>query len=474
MSSSSFWCESFHFLGDSYSIFELFKNEPRVFFLDSSSTARSTGRYSFIGFDPFEVFSSRDPKALEQLEKKARPYLNQKMSSPLPFPAGLVGYLSYDLGLLWENIEYRRKDDIHLPHAVFGFYDTILTIDHVQNKIFISATGWPETTQVLKKKRAQERIHYICKKLSELKPSRYFVSVSHSPSPKILLKSNFTLPAYKKAVQQILDYIRRGDIYQVNLAQRFMLDTKSLRQGLHPAALYHSLREKSPSSFSGYFDAGSMQIMSSSPERFVKVKDRLVQTRPMKGTRPRGTTVEQDRQYRRELEQSAKDIAELLMITDLERNDLGRVCAFGSVKVKNMRTIEEYQTVFQATSTIEGTLGRDKNIFDVLRACFPGGSITGCPKIRAMEIIEELEPHHRGLYTGILGYISPTGVADFNILIRTMFMHQKKIYFHVGGGIVADSKPEKEYQETLVKAKAMQECLREIVQTQVVKTTRYI
>jgi len=258
-------------------------------------------------------------------------------------------------------------------------------------------------------------------------------------------------------VQKALDHISCGDIYQVNLSQRFELDLNEC--DFNPLLLYKVLRLYSPSPFGGFLDGGNFQLVSNSPERFLHLNNGVVQTRPMKGTRPRGDNDLQDKKFRQELLNSKKEKAELLMITDLQRNDLGRVCEYGSVSVREMRTLEDYKYVFQATSTIEGMLSKDKDCFDLIRASFPGGSVTGCPKIRAMEIIEELEPTRRGMYTGSLGYINFNGDMDLNILIRTLFTCPGKLTFQVGGGIVADSIPENEYDETLIKARAMKACL---------------
>jgi para-aminobenzoate synthetase component 1 len=274
--------------------------------------------------------------------------------------------------------------------------------------------------------------------------------------------SNFTKRAYFRAIQKALQSIAAGDIYQVNLSQRFSVRSK---QEIDSITLYQTLRTFSPSDFGCYFDTGHFKIISSSPERFLNLKGRTVVTSPMKGTRRRGKSFSEDRKLRREMINSEKDKAELLMVTDLERNDLGRVCEFGSVKVKKMREVERYRFVYQTTSTVEGKLRRDKDAFDLLQACFPSGSITGCPKIRAMKIIEELEPTRRSFYTGSLGYISVTGDMDFNVLIRTLLVKPRDIYFQVGGGIVADSKPEDEYRETLVKAEAMRLSLKKILQS---------
>jgi para-aminobenzoate synthetase component 1 len=263
-----------------------------------------------------------------------------------------------------------------------------------------------------------------------------------------------------KAVRQALEHIRRGDIYQINLSHQIKVQVPHWRDYAGPAAIYKNLRKAFPSEFGAYFDDGKQVILSASPERFLKFQNRMVQVKPMKGTRPRGKTKIQDNDLKEELKKSPKEIAELLMVTDLERNDLGRVCDYASVNVKAMRSIETYNSVFQATSTIEGRLRRDCDQFDLLQATFPSGSVTGCPKIEAMKIIKKLEHGPRGLYTGALGYMSFSGDMDFNVMIRTMFLTQNKITFHVGGGIVADSKPQDEWQETWDKARPLIETLK--------------
>ena len=460
--------KSFDYSGSGVEILESLKAERLVFFLDSSLCDSPMGRYSFIGCDPFDVVQSKGPHTLEILRNKFKQYQEKESGSPAscpsPFPAGIAGFLGYDFGLYLENIKLCSADDLNLPDCLFGFYDCVITIDHQAHKLYISSSGLPESDPLLREKRAKQRLEQIVQKLSlESQKVEEIASEPMEPGHEGLiwsyLKSNFTQEAYCRAIEKALDYIRRGDIYQVNLSQRFTLDLSPPWEHCEAIRIYQRLRMLSPSHFGGYFDGGNFQILSSSPERFLYLKDGKVQTRPMKGTRPRGKNSLEDKIYREELLNSAKDKAELLMITDLERNDLGRVCDYDSIKVKEMRAIEEYRTVFQATSTIEGVLQEGKDGFDLLSACFPGGSITGCPKIRAMEIIEELEPQRRGLYTGCLGYMSFDGRMDFNILIRTMLMCGQKIHFQVGGGIVADSVPSKEYQETLVKAKAMAQCL---------------
>lgn len=422
------------------------------------------GRFSFMGFDPFFILKTKNKRPFEQLRQLLKKYSYQNCNAAVPFLGGAVGYFAYDLGFLIERIESYAKDDLNLPDCFLGFYDCTITIDHLKNKLYIFSTGLPETKGYFAKKRARHRLKEVLNILSKAN-----LKENHCLEPKTSnvfkeklehlqdFHSNFSKAKYLLAVKKALNYIAKGDIYQVNLSQRFSVDSQNFKRKKSDLGfdLYRQLRSISPSTFSGYMDCADFKIISSSPERFLRLKGMKVETRPMKGTRPRGKNYKQDYKLRNELLKSAKDKAELLMITDLERNDLGKVCSYGSVKVKNIRRIEEYSSVFQATSLVEGRLHKDKDCVDLIKGCFPGGSITGCPKIRSMEIIEELEPTKRSIYTGSLGYISFNQNMDLNILIRTLLLKGDKIYFQVGGGIVADSKPESEYEETLVKAQAM-------------------
>jgi para-aminobenzoate synthetase component 1 len=323
-------------------------------------------------------------------------------------------------------------------------------VDHLENKLHIFSSGFPEKNSTLSRIRARARLKQIEERLSK-KEARDWHPLERLEHSQNNLISNFSPENYLRAVRKVLDYITKGDIYQVNLSQRFSAD---ISDGDN-IELYRNLRQIFPTCFSAYLDCGDFKIFSASPERFLKLEDGKVQTRPMKGTRRRGNNSGEDRKLQKELLESIKDQAELLMIVDLERNDLGKVCSYGSVKVRNLRILEPYNTVFQTTALIEAKLHKDKDRIDLIKACFPGGSITGCPKIRAMQIIEELEPTRRGIYTGALGYLSFSGNMDLNILIRTMLLKENKVYFQVGGGIVADSDPLKEYEETLVKANAL-------------------
>ncbi len=458
--------KTFNFSADPIELVELFKDEPFLFLLNSNQHNDALGRYSFIGFDPFYVHKASGKDSLKSLKENFSNCSFVERGTVTPLAAGIVGFLSYDYGLYQEKVSLRPKEALVVPDCLFGFYDCILTIDHWHKKLHVSSSGLPERNMVLRQKRAQARLDSIVARfvsyLSQFSSANK-TSYDFMDDSELELASNFSKQQYLTAVKKALSYIKRGDVYQVNLSQRFEFHLG--KNDLKSFDVYKILRHLSSSDFGGYFNGGDFQISSSSPERFLHLKDGVLQTRPMKGTRPRGKTREDDQRLREEITHSAKDKAELLMITDLARNDLGRICEYGSVYVKDMRTIEEYKTVFQATSTVEGKLRQDKDAFDVLAACFPGGSVTGCPKIRAMDIIEELEPTRRGIYTGSLGYISFSGNMDFNILIRTLLSCQDKVYFQVGGGIVADSVPENEYEETLVKAKAMKASLAHVLST---------
>ena len=411
------------------------------------------GRYTFLGIDPFHILEIKNQEPFDRLRELLYAYKINLPKSKVPFLGGAVGFLSYDLGFQLENkLKRKTKDDLKIPDCFFGFYNSVIICDNIKRVLYIFTVGFPEKRHGLQKSLCafnMKKIHTI---LSGIKPRMR--KCKKEPKECQELKSNFSRQDYLAAVKKAKHYIKCGDIYQVNLSQQFKANT-------HQSSfqIYRRLRSISPSSFGAYFDAGDFQILSSSPERFLKVENNTVITSPMKGTRPRGKNTREDSLLRKELLSSQKDKAELTMIVDLERNDLGRVCEYDSIKVDALRQLEKYNTVFQTTAMVSGRLHKGKNRIDLLKACFPGGSITGCPKIRAMEIIEELEPSRRSIYTGCLGYLSFSESLDFNILIRTILKENKRLYFGVGGGIVADSEPEAEYQETLVKAKAMIEAI---------------
>lgn len=450
------------------SFLRLLKQYPVGFYLESSLDTYNLGRFSFFGIDPFMTIQFKNgviTKSLDGTEKSFKGNIFQELKTALnkyklennnksidvPFLGGAVGFLSYDLGFCLEKIQRKNIDDLMVPDLWLAFFDVILCVDNYKNKILVFSNGFPETSPHLRKKRANLRLKEFLSRLEGIeKEEDSDINIGD-----YALESNFSHADYVRAVNKCRDYIIKGDIYQINLSQRFHTQTD-----LSSEELYANLRSVFPVPFGGLLKTEDFSIISGSPERFVQYDGEFVTTRPMKGTRPRSQNQILDSKFRQSLENSKKDKAELLMIVDLERNDLGRVCDYGSVKVESLRNFEEYSTVFQTTSQIKGRLYPEMDRIDIVKACFPGGSITGCPKIRAMQIIEELEPNRRGIYTGSFGYMGFNGTMDFNILIRSFFKKNKDIYFGVGGGIVYDSKPESEYQETLVKAQALKMALK--------------
>lgn len=445
-------------------LFDNFKNRDHAFLLDSGLNVCKLGKFSFFGFEPFLVIRSKG-KIVQLLDrnrqftfteepfsviKKVLKEYHRKYNHffELGLNCGLVGYFGYDLCHFIEQLPSNSVDDLQLPECYLCAYDPVIIYDHSRKKIFISTYQLVPSA----KNRIAEVKAFVYSN-SWVNNSCIDVQNSSLCSKHVRergLKSNFTKEEYIKGVVRVKEYISAGDIFQVNLSQRF---EKKLTT--EPYKLYSRLRSISPAPFASYLSFDGIKLLSSSPERFLKLVDRKVETRPMKGTRPRGKTVLADKRLKRELLHSRKDKAELVMITDLLRNDLGKVCRYGSVKVKELRIIESHPTVYQATSTVIGELLPEKNAIDLLMACFPGGSITGAPKIRAMEIIDELEPTKRGPYTGALGYIDFNGNMDLAMIIRTFVIVNSNVYFQVGGGIVADSIPEMEYEETLHKAMAL-------------------
>lgn len=434
-----------------FDIFEILNKEKNCFFLDSSLNSDYLGRYSFLGIDPFLILKTKEENPFEKIRETLEGYNTGFINCDIPFLGGAVGYLAYDLGFVLEKkVKKRYKSDPGIPDCFFAFYNTAVIIDHYRRLLYILSLGFPEKKSSSAEKLASANFNKIYGLLSKIASRRRAEKANPAGMRPVRLKSNFTQSEYIRAIQKAKEYIRQGDIYQVNLSQQFTLESR-----LAAVDIYKRLRQVSPSFFSAYLDTGEFQIISSSPERFLKLDGDTVTTRPMKGTRPRSGNKAEDSRFKKSLVMSQKDKAELLMIVDLERNDLGKVCGYNSVEVPVLRELEEYSTVFQTTATVLGRLLKNKDRLDLLRACFPGGSITGCPKIRAMEIIEELEPNRRSIYTGCLGFLSFSGGMDFNILIRSILKKGNELSFGAGGGIVADSDPQKEYQETLVKAKGI-------------------
>lgn len=447
-------------------LFRTIKDLPYSFFLDSGCDYDRTGRFSFLGADPFLVFKTkRDSVTLEwgrgdKESFKASPFLaakeifNRYAVPPndfdIPFLSGAVGYFSYDLKDFIEELPDTARDDLGIPDCILGFYDVVIIRDNLYKKTYIASSGLPETSDASAHRKATARLNEFKKRLLQAPSREYSAILPNHP----ILRSNFTRKSYMEAVEKAKHYIANGDIYQVNLSQRFRAHLE-----MEPYQLYLRLKNYSPAPFAAYLGFKEVAILSSSPERFIMKKGDYVETRPIKGTRPRGEDVLSDLFLARELRESRKDAAEHIMIVDLERNDLGRICEYGSVIPTESAALERYANVFHLVSTVAGRLRKNMDPIGCLLATFPGGSITGAPKIRSMEIIEELEPVKRSIYTGAIGYISFDGNMDTSIVIRTFIVKDRDIYFQVGGGIVADSEPVAEYEETIHKARGLMKAL---------------
>ncbi len=445
--------------------------QPCPFFLDSGMQIGSYGRYSFVGCDPFAVVGSKDGEVtvtgygaqnfrgnpFDVLDDLLAEHELPHADKPVPLGGGLVGYLGYDLGRHLERLPRTTVDDIAVPDLLLGAHDVVYGYDHKTGEGYIVSTGLPERGRQAEA-RARDRAAWLRDAISGPATPRAEGPATPDAEP----TRNFTHEDYLEAVGQAIEYIYAGDIFQVNLSQRF-----DAQLAIPAWELHLRLRERNPAPFAAYLDfarAGlgphaEMQVVSASPERFVRATGPMLQTRPIKGTRPRGRNEEEDHRLAEELLASAKDRAELTMIVDLERNDFGRVCDFGSVKVPDLFALESYPSVHHLVATVTGELKQGKTYVDLLRASLPGGSITGAPKIRSMEIIDELEPTRRGVYTGCIGYLGFDWEMDLNIVIRTFTVANGRAYWQVGGGIVADSTHEGEYQETLQKGLALAESL---------------
>lgn len=411
-------------------------------FLDSGHPHYPEGRYDILSAEPRCTLTTHGPITRIQSASATRwsfddPFLLlqqqlnglNRQSEGLPFTGGAIGYFGYDLGRRIERLPELAKADQEMPEMALGIYDWALVVDHKEQRSWL--TGHCPDRVLIALRRA----------------------VRTHQSPLLIgskLHSNMDREAYYRAFNRIQNYIRDGDCYQVNLARRFSLAVEG-----DPVTLYNRLRGQNPAPFGACLLTPYGSVMSLSPERFLRVRNGEVETCPIKGTRPRDADPERDRILARELSESPKDRAENIMIVDLLRNDLGKSCAVGSVQVPALLELESFSNVHHLVSRVTGRLAPDADCCDLLRGCFPGGSITGAPKLRAMEIIEELEPHRRGVYCGAIGYLGYDGNMDTNIAIRTLVKRGSTAHFWAGGGIVADSQPEMEYREILDKASVM-------------------
>ena len=437
---------------DGFDIYSLFKEDLNTILLDSARDEETLGRYSFIGTNCFLTFKSKngicykgeevyEGDTFEELNKIIEEYAIEN-NSGLPFVSGGIGYFSYDLAREVEEIPNIAKDDVDIPHCYYNFYDNIIILDNLKKSVYISALG------ILKSQK--DSIHEIASRIQKGNKIVY---------EKVgVIKNNFTSGFeknnYINTVSKVRDYIKSGEIYITNLTQRFSCNTRKSAY-----EIYKDLRNINPAPFSAFMNFEDFNIICSSPERFLRIRNRMVETRPIKGTMPRGMDAGEDLKNKNMLINSEKDKSELLMVVDLERNDLSKVCKPNSVKVTELFKLEEYSTVFHLVSTVVGELKEEVSSLECIKACFPGGSITGTPKIRSLEIIEELEPVRRNIYTGALGYLGFDGNVDLNIIIRTILLKDNKAYLGVGGGITWDSNEECEYDETLDKAKALMRVL---------------
>jgi len=440
------------------------------FLLESQNNSSCTASYTFGGVKPSLIlrgFLNRteiikgNKKIIEKgnplviLAKYLEKYSVNDINSSIPFTCGAVGYFAYELVQLFEQICPAKINNFDIPLSYWMFFDTILCYEHSTQKSYI-----------LTRKKDKIEIKEIFVPFLSLYSPLDTPSVS-SPldkgghrgvtSYKIgKIKTNLSQEEYENIVKRTKNYITAGDIFQANLSVRLEMDFEGSE-----FKLYQNLKKINPSPFAGYINFGDIKIVSSSPERLIVKRGDKLQTRPIAGTRRRGKTKEEDNFFKEELLLSEKERAEHIMLVDLERNDLGRICKFGSVKVDELMVLEQYSHVTHIVSNVAGVLNDNITLPQIIRAVFPGGTITGTPKVRSMEVIAELEPTTRGIYTGSMGYLSYNGNLDLNIIIRTVFIFNGKAYVQAGAGIVADSIPHREYKESLYKAEALIEALKE-------------
>ncbi len=420
-----------------HELFQHWKDVKGTLFLDSSDNQG----HSFICLNPEQKFTFKINDNVSKPINKLRKFLssvqiNKNQKALRHFTGGLAGYISYDIRKAIERFEDKAVDELDTPDVVMNVYTQVIVYNH-QTK---SYTLYVHATDVNNADKTAKTVFEFCTSpppaLSQNTPIKDW-------------QKDFTKTAYEQTIQRVIDYIYAGDIFQACIAQRF---TSKLPEDYSPYSTYLSLRNNSPAPYSGYLNYDDFVIFTNSPERFLSVQNNVVETKPIKGTMPRGDTPETDKENAETLLASEKDKAENAMIVDILRNDLHKVCEPSSVQVPKLNKLESYANVHHLVSTVLGELRKDKDIFDLLEAALPGGSISGAPKIRAMEIIEEVEPVRRGPYCGCMGTIDFNGAANLNILIRTAIIKDNKAHIYAGGGIVADSSPKGEYQETLDKA----------------------
>ena len=455
--------------------------------LESARAHPVTGRYSLIVGEPADILFAKGDRVTFQRGNRQETFtanplrflerlLKERPAARLPgfppFVGGAVGFLGFDAYRYVEEVTAHSRDDLGLPDVGFIFCDQAVVVDHLLGELWAIALAAPGGSpdraydeavgkaEALLARATRSSDRHCEAQTSRHCEARRAEAISEIASSSVTnhggllamtnMHSTHTQADFEKMVRRAKAFIAKGEIYQANLSQRFAAPLAT-----SPWELYERLRSINPSPFAAFADYGFLQIISASPERFLRVREGTVETRPIAGTRPRGETLEETRELRRELLLNEKEQAEHLMLVDLERNDLGRISRYGTVEVDTFMDVEEYSHVIHIISNVRGSLRPGVGFSDLMAATFPGGTITGCPKVRCLEILEMLEPVRRQLYTGSLGYVSYSGEIDFNLLIRTAFVKSQTVYLHVGAGIVADSDPAREYEETLHKAKAL-------------------
>jgi anthranilate synthase component 1 len=451
-------CEVVADLETPISAFLKLRDLPHAFLLESVEGGERLARYSFLGAAPRVLVTYRDGRVrvgdgqrpgplLPALRELLQPYRPVRDPELPRFVGGLVGFLGYDLVRDWERLPHRPPDDLGIPTAQLGLYDTVVCFDHVRRRMRVVACAFAEEGAERAYRAARERIEQVLERLQRRLPEQ----TVPSPRPPARVQSNMTREAFLERVVRCKRYIRAGDIFQVILSQRFATPV----HGLDPFRLYRAARVINPSPFLFYLDFPAARLAGSSPELLVRLEGGRVWMRPIAGTRPRGRTPEEDAALEAELRASEKERAEHVMLVDLTRNDVGRVCRYGTVQTTELMVVERYSHVMHMVSTVQGELNPGRDAFHLLEAAFPHGTVTGAPKVRAMEIIDELEPVARGPYAGAVGYVGFDGTMDTCITIRTLVVREGVAYVQAGAGIVADSEPEAEYQETVSKAQAL-------------------
>jgi anthranilate synthase component 1 len=450
----------------------------QAFLFESVVGGERLGRYSFVGAGPFLRFESFDrqvriqratgpreefthPDPLRRLEEILGAYRAPRVPGLPPFCGGAVGYAGYDTVRYVENLPEAPEDDRHLPDLSFAFYDRMVIFDHINKTVLVVANAHVDQADPKGSyERACRRIDRLVERLQQGVADLQLTDIAPVGAVSLPFESNFTKADFEEAVRKCKEYINAGDIFQVVLSQRLKAQTRA-----RPFDIYRALRVLNPSPFMFFVKSGPAHLVGASPEIMARVENGLLTIRPLAGTRRRGATPEDDERLAAELLADPKERAEHIMLVDLGRNDVGQVSKFGSVRLSDLLTVERYSHVMHLASTVTGRLEAGKTAFDAMRSCLPAGTLSGAPKVRAMQIIDELEPHRRGPYGGAVGYIDFTGNMDTCIALRTMVLMGQTAYVQAGAGIVADSDPESEFHETMNKAMGLLRAL-EMAETQ--------